>query len=412
MKTINTIILMFFLLISSLNATDLINIKLTDFIKIVSKENNFTILINDDIDKKFTLLVNKDITKEDYQNIFIDILFQNDFILTKKNNYYYVEKIDNVKTSIRFIKLNYLTYEDIKDILGIYNVKHKFLNITKTLYINSSLEVYNNIKSQIIQNDIEPKQYKLKITILETNINKLRELGVEFIQNRTLTSDSNLFFNLVAYPFNATSSLALSKSKSLSIFLNYLNENEVSKFVSTPILSIFNNKEANFEVVKNIPYVTGSTVIDDDNSKTTNSYSYKDVGLKIKILPTIYKDSIYLDFDLVSENIVDSSDTPTTTKILINKYIRLKENELFFISGINQSQKINNIQGLPYLQDIPIIGWLFKKDSDTYNNINNTIILQLVKDDMELNYLNINEKVKSIHNQYFQHKNINSLIKD
>ena len=151
--------------------------------------------------------------------------------------------------------------------------------------------------------------------------------------------------------------------------------------MASPTLTLLDSKEVVFNVVKNIPYLSGSTTVDDTNTKTTNSYTYKDIGLKISITPKIFDDNVFLDLDLTTESILDNTTTPTTSKSFINQSFTMTKNKLFVLTGINQTQKYNDLQTTPYLSDIPVLGWFFKTDEDEFTNSNLTIVFELINED-------------------------------
>ena len=121
---------------------------------------------------------------------------------------------------------------------------------------------------------------KLKVSIIDTNLDKLKEYGTQLQLNKTLTENKNFFFNLLAYPFEVTSEVAQSNINQLHTFIKLMDTNNISKLISSPVLSLYDNKSTEFNLVKNIPYISGTTTTNDSNTTSITSYSYKDVGLK------------------------------------------------------------------------------------------------------------------------------------
>jgi general secretion pathway protein D len=394
---------------------DFIKFPLSDFVKIISTENNATVLINDEIKKDFTLIINDSINKQTYSLIFNDILDQNNLSFIKKNNYYTIIKKDTIKNTVRSIQLKYLTFEDLKEFFTLFNnIKFKYIKNTKTLFFRSSIDDYNLISNYIRFNDKLPKQYKLKITILETNINKLKQLGSEFIYNNLVPSSANIFYNLIAYPFNAVTSIPTTETNrdNLNIMLKYLNSNGVTSFLTTPIINIFDNKQTSLKTVQNIPYETSTTVYDEDKTKQTTSTKYRDVGLQIDIMPKIYNNHVYLDINLINETLISSIDnkTPITSKIQLKKYIKLDNGSIFFLTGLNQDQNFDNTDNIPFLSDLPILGFLFSNKEQNYKNNNLTIILELINDVDSTNFKNYDNVLKKINQKYKSNRDINSII--
>jgi len=381
-------IIMVLLLIKGLAFSN--DIYLKDFVNIISTSLNITIVIDNEVNNQLSIYVSEDLTNKSYLKILSEILTANDLTIKSFNNFYLITRVKKDEEQIikvepkklRTIQLYNIDYEYIKPMFLIYKeLEHSYITSSKILVIKSVLEEFEVLKRLINSVDVLPSQLKLKITILDTNIEKIKEYGTELTQSMNLGSSSNFFFNLLAFPFSVNSSVNSSQSNNLNSYIKLLNQNSITELVASPTLTLLDNKKVVFEIVKNIPYLSGSTTVEDSNTSTTSSYTYKDIGLKITITPRILNDNIYLDLILVNESILDNSDTPTTSKSNITQSFRMTKNKLFVLTGINQKQKFQDLNETPFLSDIPVLGWLFKTDSDTYTNSNLTVLFELVDDD-------------------------------
>lgn len=363
---------------------DSMQLNLTDFSIFASEENQVNILIDESLsDKNFVFTISD--KKDYYLPAFEKALSVHNLELVKSNDVYYVRDIKTYteKAKYRAIKLNFVNYEDIKNFLDVYkDIKFEFIATSKILMVYSNEIEYESIKDTIEQIDTLPKQLKLKITILDTNLNKLREYGSEKnILN--LTNSTNFFFNLIAYPFSSTNQIPNEEKKGFYSFLKFVNDDGISDFISNPILTLTDNKKNSFNVVTNMPFKTGESTIQDTQFRTSNSYDYKDIGLKIEVTPRIYKDdNVYLDLSLELSNIISLSkeDMPITSKKVITQSFHLSKDNILILSGLNQKEKSFNEYGIPLLKDLPFAGWLFKYESTKVTDTNLSIIFELVED--------------------------------
>lgn len=383
MKKIVTICCLLLALISNLKAESQ-QLNLTDFSIYASEQNNVNILIDDSLSNKsfiFTISGKEDL----YLEAFEKALNIHNLELVKNNDLYYVRDVKTYeeKPKYRAIKLNFVNYEDIKNFLQVYkDTKFEFISTSKILMVYSNEMEYNSIKETIEQIDTLPKQLKLKITILDTNLNKLRDYGSsDTILN--LTNNTNFFFNLIAYPFSSTNNIPIEEKKGFYSFLKFVNDDGISDFISNPILTLTDGKKNSFNVVSNMPFKTGESTIQDTQYRTSNSFEYRDVGLKINVTPRIYADdNVYLDLELELSNIIsmNKEDMPITSKKSISQSFHLSRNNIIILSGLNQKENSKKDLGIPILKDIPLTGWLFKYETDktTYSNL--SIIFELVED--------------------------------
>jgi general secretion pathway protein D len=142
--------------------------------------------------------------------------------------------------------------------------------------------------------------------------------------------------------------------------------------LSNPQLLTSDNEEATVIVGKNIPYITRQ------ERSTTNvdytNYEYKDVGVTLKITPTINTEKfVRQKIDLeVTQLVTEESSTglPTTLKRATKTVVSVKDGQTIVISGIMGDSTEKAVYKVPLLGDIPIIGWLFKSKSDTRDKTN------------------------------------------
>ena len=377
-------IILIFLTIITFGFSDSIELNLTDFSIYASEENNVNILIDESLsDKNFVFTISD---KNDYYlPAFEKALSIHNLELIKSNKIYYVREIGTYieKAKYRALKLNFVNYEDIKNFLDVYkDIKFEFIQTSKILMIYSNETEFESIKETIETIDTLPKQLKLKITILDTNLNKLRELGSSDSM-LNLSTGSDFFFNLIAYPFSSTNIISNDKKSGFYNFLKFINDDGISDFISNPILTLTDGKKNSFNVVSNTPFKTGESTLQDTQFRTSNSFDYRDVGLKIEVTPRIYKDdNVYLDLKLELSNIVSLTalDMPVTSKKSISQSFHLSKDNIMILSGLNQKETNSKNSGVPILQDIPLAGWLFKYESQTTTLSNLSIIFELVDD--------------------------------
>lgn len=387
MKKIKMIIV-FLLLISNLLKAETLEMNLVTFATLTSEANNINILIDEELRKEnFVFIVNDN---EPYLlSAFRKAVTLRGLELVFTEEFYYVRNKEAYleEPKYRAIKLNFVKFEDIVNFLNVYEdkIKYEFIKTSKTLLLKSKENEFKSIYQMIKSIDILPTQLKLKITILDTNIDKLIENGADYT-NLNFTNNSNFFFNLVSYPFTVKNELSSDDSKGFYTFLKFLNENSISELKSSPVLSLSDEQQSILDVSDNVPTLTGSVTVDDNDTKTTQAYEYKDVGTRIVVTPHIYKNedneiNVYLDLELNVSNVVSNSNNLlTTSKKYIKQSFHLPLNRLFVLTGINKKEFTEYEQKVPLLHNIPWIGNLFKFNSQDENNSNLTIVFEVINE--------------------------------
>lgn len=386
MKIKNLILWMFTIMAlstSSLKAENM-EMNLAQFATYASEANNINILIDDDLKQQNIIFIING--KEDFLlDAFRKSLNLKGMDLVQTDKFYYVKKRDLYLEPVKYrpIKLNFVKFDDIQNFLKVYEdkIKYEFISTSKTLLIASKEDEFNSIEQMIKAIDVLPKQLKLKVTIIETNLDKLKELGSDQTKIN-LQNDGNFFLNLVSYPFTVNNQVANSQKDNFYTFLKFLNSNGTSEFISNPVLTLSDEKPTSFNVVNNIPFQMGTTTINDTTLRTSNSYEYKDIGLQITVTPHIYEDNeVYLDLELNVSNIVSNDNNmPVTSKKYIKQSFQIPVGRLLILTGINKKELTTDYSNVPVLSDIPALGWFFKYDKTTEHNNNLSVVFELINE--------------------------------
>lgn len=383
-KKILIICCLWLILLNSLKAENL-EINLADFATFASQTNKINILIDDSLKNENIIFVVSD------ENSFLLEAFEKavnlkGLELVKNDKFYYVRKRDIYVEQVKYrpIKLNFVNYDDIKNFLKVYDtsIKYEFIKTSKTLLIASKEEEFNSINQMIKSIDVLPKQLKLKVTIIDTNLDKLKQLGADTTEIN-LQDKTNFFFNLVSYPFSVKNDVSSADKDNFYTFLKFLNQNGSTEFLSNPILSLSDEQSIEFRVGNEVPVLTGSSSLQSTTYTTSNAYEYKKVGLEIKAVPHFYAyNNVYLDLELKVSNIVSNNNNLVETS---EKYIKqqytLTTNNLLVLTGLNKKDISKSNYDVPLLSDIPFLGWLFKYESTKESVYNLSVVFELISED-------------------------------
>lgn len=371
------------LLLSSLKAENL-EMNLADFATFASQTNKVNILLDDSLKDENIIFIISD------ENSFLLEAFEKavnlkGLELVKSEKFYYVRKRDIYIEQVKYrpIKLNFVKYEDIQNFLKVYDtsIKYEFIKTSKTLLIASKEEEFNSIRETIKTIDVLPKSLKLRLTIIDTNLNKLKELGADYT-DISLQNSTNFFFNLVSYPFSVSNEVDSADKDNFYTFLKMINQKNITKLLINPVLTLSDEKELNIKSVNQVPVLTGTSSLQSTTYTTSNAYEYKDVGLTIKFTPHFYSENnVYLDVNLELSNIVSKDNNLVeTSQKSINQEFTLTPNKLYVLTGINKEEKNILKSEVPLLADIPFLGWLFKYESTQENVSNLTVVFELINE--------------------------------
>jgi general secretion pathway protein D len=163
--------------------------------------------------------------------------------------------------------------------------------------------------------------------------------------------------------------------RNLQAVINYFREDKETSIISTPQLLTTDNEEAKIVVGKNVPYQTTTST---SNNDTFNSFEYRDVGTTLVITPQISQGNM-IRLNISHEiSKVESGELlarPTTLKRTIDTTVLVKNKSTIVIGGLIDNQVSVSEWKVPFLGDIPLLGWLFKSEGKSTEKTNLYIFL-------------------------------------
>lgn len=171
----------------------------------------------------------------------------------------------------------------------------------------------------------------------------------------------------------------------------------VVNVLSVPQILTSNNKEAEIVIGENVPFISQTQAGVTGTSGTSgvlDSITRQDVGIKLTIKPQITEGD-YVNLDVYQEISAVESGTsdavltsigPSTTKRSTKTSITVKDGSMIVIGGLISTNYNKSLEKIPYLGDIPVVGWLFRNDSTSLTKENLLIFItpHIVKDERDL----------------------------
>lgn len=266
--------------------------------------------------------------------------------------------------------------------------------MTNALVITAPSRVQKELKAVINKLDIRRAQVLVETIVAEVTTDRARELGVEAVLDNTPASGQA---PVAATPFGEGSLLSvgqavltedlggvagggLGNGLSLAVgdfnregadfgfLLRALNSDAATNILSTPSIMTLDNEEAEIVVGQNVPFITGQFTDTGGNAATPQSpfqtIERQNVGLTLKVTPQINEGgAIRLGLEVESSSLsasaVNASDLITNERS-INTNVLVEDGQLIVLGGLIDDTTRDNIQKVPVLGDIPLLGNLFR----------------------------------------------------
>lgn len=168
--------------------------------------------------------------------------------------------------------------------------------------------------------------------------------------------------------FNGIGFINLGKvTKNFYANLRAMENNSMVKISSTPKLVTLNGHEANSSIGETSYYFEQSnTLINSgisDNILQSGTFKPTEANLSVKIIPVVSKDEhVTLEVEVERSSFLGRAGEnapPDKATQRFGSKIRVKNNEMVLLGGLEELEKENSGSGAPLLSRIPLIKWFF-----------------------------------------------------
>jgi general secretion pathway protein D len=170
--------------------------------------------------------------------------------------------------------------------------------------------------------------------------------------------------------------------------------------LSTPQVLAADNQKAKIVVGENVPFPTGQA--QGITGGTLVTIERKDVGVTLEMTPQVLEDDlIRLEIKQEITAVEPGAQTigvgtssvpvgPTTTKRSMETTAIARNGQSLVIGGLVRDNLLLTENKIPFLGDIPLLGWLFKTQSKQTQKLNLLVFItpQLVKNEFDMVELN------------------------
>ncbi|HTR40912.1 MAG TPA: secretin N-terminal domain-containing protein, partial [Pseudomonadales bacterium] len=247
------------------------------------------------------------------------------------------------------------------------------------------LETITNIVSKL---DVLLAQVLIETVIMEVDLNKQWNYGISVAQNPVQNgnvagagaiNNGQPFFNFLnsvttnGWPGNFTQTAPSGLSYFANIGPNWqlalqaAASDSSTHIIQRPRIQTSQAKEAQFFVGQSVPYVTSVYYNSGFNGGPSSSYSQLQVGISLDVTPFINPDGLVV-MD-INQQINDISgfqtiegvgQVPTTDNRTFTSEVAVKDKDAIILGGFTDTEMQKSSTGVPILEDIPVLGHLFK----------------------------------------------------
>jgi general secretion pathway protein D len=261
------------------------------------------------------------------------------------------------------------------------NVRIAADTVNNTLLIYANQEQYRIIERTLQQIDRPQLQVAIDATIAEVTLNDTLTYGVQFFlksKNVGLKPDQGSVINTLA---TAASTAAISRvlpgfnflvgtEADPRVILDALHSITDVKILSTPSLVVIDNQFASLQVGDQIPITTQTAVsVAVPAAPVVNNIDYRNTGVILRVAPRVNANgNVLLDIEqeisALSTTASTGTLTPTVSQRKVRSSIAIASGQTVLLAGLVSERQERDRDGIPGLDQIPVIGPIFS----TYNS--------------------------------------------
>jgi type II secretory pathway component GspD/PulD (secretin) len=247
---------------------------------------------------------------------------------------------------------------------------------TKTLVVTDLPYNVARIQQLVSLFDKKPRQVFIEAKVVEVSLSDDYSLGINW-QHMFQGMDPRFAFQAISQPGSSAKPAGMFSYNTivaggdLSIVLDALKKVGKTHILSNPNIAVMDGQEASIEVIEDQPYKEVQL-----ESGTTNitgvTYLFKKVGVQMSITPRI-NDEKFISVSIKPEISSISTwydgapqvGTPVIKKSLAQTMVMVKDGVTIIIGGMISERKDTSSSSVPVLGSIPLLGRLFRYDSDS-----------------------------------------------
>lgn len=327
---------------------------LVEALRALGYKSNKNLIVNGDLDG--TIAMHMEDT--DFDTVLRALSRSNDF------SYEYLDDKQTVliaptdsMSSIETFKLKHIDPETAAKQIALLTEADKVMadKENHTLTVSGSSSLLYQVRQELEKVDVASQQVNIQAMVVELSKGNSRNLGLSYLSN----------------PWSKDTSIGGYNGFKFSVSGQHEETLSNGKVLARPNVTVFDGRKATILMGDKVPVFTSSSDSTDSDSSTTMTVEYKEVGVKLEVLPRINdfdKETITLvikpSVSTISQWVESGNNkAPQISERSAETTVRVKNGETILIGGLLKNEEIKSIKQIPFLSKIPILGELFKSRS-------------------------------------------------
>lgn len=388
----------------SINVNDL---PYPDVLKMIGDTSGFNIILSDDIKSRKPLTIN--LVNLPWDQVLDTIMDLGELTATKYGNILSIDTAENERERLKeqlneseknkeleplvtkIFPLSYAEVETLEGILKDYLTPKRgstsYDDRTQNLIVKDTVTSIEKIKKIIDILDTQTPQILIESKIVEATekyefkagLANGINVGYNALSDINSVEPDNAQFDLSTATNPGTSLLAASinvaRLTQLNFALELMESESKGKVITSPRIITENNKLAK---ITNSNERFFSTTTTNDQGNTVADVTKISADISLEVTPKVTNEgSILMKVSLSKSGFGTpeiTGELPPTTARRIDTNVLVENGSTIVIGGLYQTEDSTLEQGIPFLKDLPLIGWLFRNAYNPVKERNELIV--------------------------------------
>lgn len=393
------------------------SVKPDEILKMIAETSGFNIIVTEDVKKLEAISLNLNDVPWDQA---LDTVLEMNKLVGKKNGVILlvttyetaakereIEKktkdamIEQEPLVTKIFPISYANIQDLKSILAEYSSdlvngagagassasaggagggKRGRISIdsrTNSLIVKDTAEVIERMKKIVELLDAQTPQVLIESKIVEVSERYSKEIGLDQgigfgydpFSASAIAGTNAGSFSFSSAPDSTRSLFGLSISRfnkliNLDFKLKLMESESKGKIISSPKVITKNNVAASITQDESTYYLDTNSTVGSTGTTTTSAWKAQSSRLELAVTPQVTNEgSISLNVELKKDSLTPVAQTGSPQdeiKRVVKTQVLVDNGATVVIGGIYSYQVSENHSGIPFLKDIPLVGWLFR----------------------------------------------------
>jgi len=293
--------------------------------------------------------------------------------------------------NVQTVMLKFLDAKSLKQVIDSMSSEHGSIAINEknnSLIVCDTKENLARIITEIKKADKTPQQIMIEVVILDVQLNDDTEIGINWDILSDERKDIGYRQNFTTNRLRSTPETAetigdatafntMGLGGSFSVIsgtvrnvVHLLQQKRQVEILASPRVMMVSGQSASIQAVEELPYTEIRDTAAGGAAAITTT-EFKNVGIQLDVEATLADNGdIFLTVDAEQNVATGQSDTeiPIVDTRKANTSLLLKDGQVVIFGGLRRQEKTKEVDQIPILGDLPIIGELFKSTNTIVKN--------------------------------------------